>query len=163
MTIVQRTPNLGLTLRMQRASPAAANPGSGGDGIGPSILQESWDFSATREFLNRFYDDWRVIGGDVPISAELHQPFRVVYVGGSTEIVWNWVLDTSTMGGIVGDSWSWDGVTVEEQDGTALVAVGPGWVSDETFRYSTLVLTPSLNGTPFSPVSMRLVFNLWAE
>jgi hypothetical protein len=163
-----RTVELQLQLRAQPVvvAPAPADDGGGGgggEGIGPALLIEPWDFLAQRDFFNRTYDDWRVIAGDVEINPELPQPFRAVYVGGSSEIDWNWTLDTSTMGAGEGVDWFWGGVTVDVQDGTALITVDFGYAPPDTFRYSTLVLTPNLNGTPLTPATLRIAFNLGAE
>ena len=167
MTVVQLSPNVGLTLRMQRlpkATTTAASSdggGSGGAGVGPSLLVEPWDYTAHRDIVNRTYDGWRVVGGDVEIAAELDQLFRAVYVGGSSQIEWAWDLDRSPLDeGAVGD---WPGVDVVVQDGTALIKVFYGWVTGETFMYARLNLTASLNGTTLGGVSLRLAFNLYDE
>lgn len=170
---VQQIPGRSVELALQlRPAPAVVAPapsgddgggGGGGEGVGPAILLEPWDFSSSRDFWNRVYDDWRVIAGDVEINAELSQLFRVVYVGGSSEITWAWELDTSTMGPGEGGVWFWGGVTVEVQDGTALVTVGYGYTGATDFQLATLVLTPSLNGAALTPVTLRIAFNLWAE
>jgi hypothetical protein len=166
-TLPGRTVELQLQLRptpeVAVPAPSGGGDGGGGEGIGPAILLEHWDFIAMRDLFNRTYADWRVIAGDVEINQELPQPFRVVYVGGSSDIDWTWDLDTSNMGPGEGDVWFWGGVTVEVQDGTALVTVDFGFTAGATFQYSTLVLTPSLNGTPLTPATMRIAFNLGAE
>ena len=143
------------------AAPAPSGGGSGGDGVGPALLVEPWDYTAHRDIVNRTYDDWRVVAGDVEISGELAQPFRAVYVGGSSDIDWAWELDRSPLDeGAVG---AWDGVTVEVQDGTALITVAFGYVTVETFMHAVLTLTASLNGETLGTVSLRLAFNLYSE
>lgn len=143
------------------AEPASGGGDGGGTGVGPALLVEPWDYTAHRDIVNRTYDDWRVVAGDVEINPELAQPFRAVYVGGSADIDWAWELDRSPLDeGAIGD---WGGVTVEVQDGTALITVAYGYATVETFMHAVLTLTASLGGETLGTVSLRLAFNLYSE
>ena len=167
MTVVQRSPDVGLALRMQRL-PQAAPPvsdGGGGDGsvIGVAMFVEASDDTGSWSILKRQYWDWRVTGGDIDIHAELTLPVRVLLVGGGASVDWTWSLDYSHMGGVEGVDWEWGGVSVTLQDGTALVRVLPGNTSLSDFSFAKLTMVASIGGEPVDEATLRLTFNSWME
>ena len=164
MTVVQRSPDLGLTLRMQRVAvqaPASAPGGAGGgDGVGVAWLVEPSEFSANW-IQHPVLDGWRVVSMDRAIDGEVATQFRAVAVGAGTGVEWAWSVDTAPLGPSA--DWVWSGVTVAFQDGTARVEIGTGTTLAEDFRYAVVTLVASRDGVEMGTLSLRVTFNWWLE
>lgn len=164
MTVVQRAPDLGLTLRMQRVAaqaPASAPGGAGGgDGVGVAWFVEPSEFSASH-VQKPVLDGWRVVSLDQAINGEITTEFRAVVVGAGTGVEWAWSVDTTYLG--PADDWLWNGVTVAFQDGTARVQIGTGTTLAEDFRYAVITLVASKDGVQLGMLSLRATFNWWLE
>lgn len=164
MTVVQRSPDLGLTLRMQRVAvqaPASAPGGAGGgDGVGVAWLVEPSEFSANW-IQHPVLDGWRVVSMDRAIDGEVATQFRAVAVGAGTGVEWAWSVDTAPLGPSA--DWVWSGVTVAFQDGTARVEIGTGTTLAEDFRYAVVTLVASRDGVELGTLSLRVTFNWWLE
>lgn len=167
MTVVQRSPDVGLALRMQRlpqAAPPAAGGGTGGGLIGPALLRESMDYAWGGEIQNRVYEgEWRLVRGDIEIDSEVEVALRALIVGGGVDVEWSWTVDQSHMVGVEGEDWIWSGVSVVLQDGTLQLRVLTGHVYLEVFMYSLLTMTATVGGEVVGQIVLRITFNYWAE
>lgn len=161
MTVIQRTPDLGLSVRMQRlpqaVAPVSGDGGGGGAVLGIALFRESSEYTSYWDIRNPQYTGWRVTGGDVAIDSELARELRALVVGADATVEWSWSLDYSHMVGSEG--WAWGGVSVSLQDGTALVSVNSGAAWIEDFMYAELTLTAVMSGEVVGMAVLRLVFN----
>lgn len=186
MTVVQRSPNIGLTLRMQRKPvPAPATTNASGD-AGPNVfllpdvvpvateyyydpetgapLQASAG-TGSQLFYRPVFDGWRLLGAYLHIL----NPFadrggvhtlRAIALGvGTGSVTWSWTLDAGDMPHGSYSSW-WDGVELEEQDGTLRIRVLPGEMDYTAGTWwATLTCTASVDGAEIGRIVLRPGFN----
>lgn len=139
----------------------AATGGGGGDVVGVAWLLDPPENSISTA-ANMVKEGWRVVSLDWEMNGELEGNVRAVPVGAS-DVEWTWVIDETPLGPGSGVDWEWAGFTVTVQDGTALVTLGLGSVTDSTFRYASILLTAMQNGELVGELSMRATLNGWAE
>jgi len=190
MTVIQRTPNLGLGIRMQRlptAAPVAAPTPGGGEG-GPArvaLLPDLVPVAAeyyydpdtgaplragsglwSLQVLRPKFSGWGVVGGYVQIQPPYAEgdgkpTVRAIALGaGSGDVSWSWTLDTPPFPSTSYIAW-WDGVSVVVQDGSLKITVLPGEIEDWADPWwATLTCTASVAGSVVGSIVLRPGFNI---
>lgn len=171
MTIVQRTPSLGVGIRMQRlpgataAAPAAPPPASLDAKVALMVgYQDGVAGGARVGWRQRLYypvmDGWCLIDGVVELNSETEGYFRAVVVGVSPggPIAWTWTLTRPDAEGLF-----WDGVEVDQQDGTLGIYVASGSYAGEDYLEAQIVCIATSAGVEVGSVTLRPCFNLDAR
>ena len=181
--VIQRTPDLGIKIKLQRLPVAEVQVPAQADApaltLGVMLLPDfvpGLDFEPEFEFyaasglfygwlLRPEFEAWRLIGGYTHIespwqTSKGQTTLRAIALADASEVSWKWTLDMPALPTDASYGTYWDGVEIEEQDGTLKITVLPGEYSGSEQWWATLTCIASAGATELGRVVLRPGLNL---